>query len=71
MLLCDVIICFQYCKSKLTALEVMLSLSKYVTADIILDRLVPFMVRDPARILPLIKVYPSHAQGKSSLLGFT
>lgn len=35
---------FQHCSSKLIALEVMLKLSKYVTADIILDRLVPCMV---------------------------
>lgn len=35
---------FQYCKSKLLALEVMLTLSRFVTADVILDRLVPFMV---------------------------
>lgn len=35
---------FQYCTSKLLALEMMLTLSKYVTADIILDRLIPYMV---------------------------
>ncbi|XP_013397860.1 phosphoinositide 3-kinase regulatory subunit 4 [Lingula anatina] len=33
-----------YCSSKLTALEIMLSLSKYVTSDVILDRLVPYML---------------------------
>ena len=35
---------FQYCKSKLTSLELMLTVSKYVTSDIVLDRLIPFMV---------------------------
>lgn len=34
----------QFPKAKLVALEVMLTLSKYVTSDVILDRLVPFMV---------------------------
>ena len=43
-----------YCSSKLTALEIMASLSAYVTADIILDRLLPFMlylVNDQVRLL--------------------
>ncbi|XP_074653856.1 phosphoinositide 3-kinase regulatory subunit 4-like [Tubulanus polymorphus] len=40
----------QYCATKLTALELLLQLAKYLTADMILDRLIPFMlylVNDP------------------------
>ncbi|ELT97398.1 hypothetical protein CAPTEDRAFT_159025 [Capitella teleta] len=33
-----------YCNSKLTALDLMLTLSKYVTSDILFDRLLPFML---------------------------
>lgn len=33
-----------YCETKLTALELMMSLSQYVSADVILDRLVPYML---------------------------
>ncbi len=34
----------QFCHSKLLALEIMLKLSSYVTSDIVLDRLIPFML---------------------------
>ncbi|KAK2148717.1 hypothetical protein LSH36_486g02011 [Paralvinella palmiformis] len=34
----------QFCNSKLMSLDVMLEFSKYVTSDIILDRLIPYML---------------------------
>lgn len=36
---------FQFCNTKLMALNLLTELSKYVTADIILDRILPYMVR--------------------------
>ena len=42
---------FQFCNTKLMALNLMTELSKYVTADIILDRILPYMVRNQSGVL--------------------
>jgi len=44
VIVCMCFFCFQFCKSKLMSLSLLTDLAQHVTADIILDRILPYVV---------------------------